>query len=107
MNGQVHKPGRSRLLDAIHGAVASHPDARMIYLSLSEEPVDEDFDGKTHSIKWVAWSLCDAGGEAITESQLDFVGSEHTKGEFERDFARLFPNQQIYVDHDVTFDDEE
>jgi len=78
----------------------------MIYLSLSEERVDEDFDGEIHSIKWVAWSLCDDSGEAITESQLDFVGSEHTKEEFERDFAKLFPNQQTYIDHDVTFDDE-
>lgn len=106
MTGKAQEPSRSRLLDAIRGALADHPDAHLIYVSLSEQATDEDFDGRIRPIKWVAWSLCDEAGEAITESQLDFVGPEHTKEEFERDFQEKFPNRQIYVDHDLSFDDE-
>jgi hypothetical protein len=106
MTGKAHEPSRSRLLDAIRGALSEHPDAHIIYVSLSEQAIDEDFDGMIHSIKWVAWSLCDETGEAITEAQLDFVDPEHTKEEFERDFREKFPNHQVYVDHDVSFDGE-
>jgi len=106
MNGRVLMPSSNRLLDAIRRALVSHPEAHTIYVSISEEPVDEDFDGQIHSIKWVAWSLCDHAGEEITESQLDFVGSEHTRDELDRDLAEVFPNQQIYIDHAVNFDDE-
>ena len=106
MTGKTQEPSRSRLLDAIRGALAEHPKAQMIYVSLSEQAVDEDFDGRIHPIKWVAWSLCDGTGKPVTESQLDFVGPEHTKEEFQRDFQEKFPNQQIYIDHDVSFDDE-
>jgi hypothetical protein len=93
-------------LDAIREALSKHPDAPMIYVSLSEQAVDEEFEGRIRPIKWVAWCLCDETGEFITESQLDFVGPEHTKEEFELLFREKFPNHQIYVDHDISFDDE-
>jgi hypothetical protein len=106
MIGKAQEPSKSRLLDAIRGALSEHPDAYLIHVSLSERAIDECFGDRSRPIKWVAWSLCDDTGESITESKLDFVGPEHTKEELERDFQDIFPKHQIYVDHDVFFDDE-
>jgi hypothetical protein len=105
MSGEDQNPS-SPLLEAVRRAIEQHPDAAIIYLSLSPTPVDEDFDGEVLSIKWLAWSLCNEHWEEINESQLVFVGAEHTTQEIERDFAAQFPEMQIYVDHEISFDDD-
>lgn len=94
------------MLESIRLALIEHADTAMIYVSLSPAPVEEDFDGEILSIKWLAWSLCDEHGQEITESQLVFVGAEHTKEEIERDFMEEFPELRIYVDHEISFDDD-
>jgi hypothetical protein len=100
-------PANRPLLRKIHAALAEHPGADGVRISITAEPSPERKpDGSSIVVKWLCWNLTQGEGYA-TDPVLAMVHAGLSEEALRADLAAYFEGYQQVVDNEITFSDDD